>query len=275
MSQIVLPHRGVFVRRVGGREIVASPAVAVFYNKGEVGRILHPVDQGDSSTVLTPSSSTLESLVRLSGSLPLAAVPLAGCSMVDHARLRHRLRDGASNVDGLAVDELAANLMVRAVGVPIRRPSAWSTTRHERIASRVEALLAVRFRENVSLSELAVDSDVSVFEVSRAVSRARGRSVTDLRGVLRFRHALKHLNDDGMTLSALAVESGYSDQAHMSRAFRRLVGMAPAETRRYVAALPRKIVQDRSDCGGALCADALRQRRLGSEDLGSVSAADA
>lgn len=256
-SQVVLPHRGVFVRHVRGRAVVATPAVAVFYNAGEVGNISHPVAHGDANTVLTPSERALEGLVPVTGSLPSCARPLDGSTMLAHTALRHRLLGAIDDDDRLAVEELSLRLMAAAVRVP-ERSSAGATARHRRIAALVEATLTHRFREPISLADLADGASASVYEVSRAVRRVTGRSVSELRSLLRFRHALNHLADDGVTLASLAADAGYSDQAHMTREFRRHAQTTPADSRQRVHAIARKIVQDGSVRHDGVSGHALR-----------------
>ena len=53
---------------------------------------------------------------------------------------------------------------------------------------------------------------------------------------LRFETALPMLLDQGLNITAIAFELGYSDSAHFTRAFRRWAGMSPSEYRRRHAA---------------------------------------
>jgi AraC-like DNA-binding protein len=59
--------------------------------------------------------------------------------------------------------------------------------------------------------------------------------------VLRFRRALQLVAGNRISLAQIALESGYSDQAHFQREFRELAGMAPDAYRKISPALPSHV----------------------------------
>ncbi len=62
----------------------------------------------------------------------------------------------------------------------------------------------------------------------------RGKSFSQVVDELRLETALKLLADDSNRLVDVAYDLGYSDPAHLTRAFRRWTGMAPSAYRRSV-----------------------------------------
>lgn len=63
--------------------------------------------------------------------------------------------------------------------------------------------------------------------------RSVGLTPGDYRRILRFRAALGMIGSTGApSLAAIAVEAGYSDQAHFTREFRACAGVTPGEYRR-------------------------------------------
>jgi AraC-like DNA-binding protein len=54
--------------------------------------------------------------------------------------------------------------------------------------------------------------------------------------VLRFRRALRRVSDGRLSLTDLAADAGYSDQAHFTREFREFAGVTPGE---YIRAAPQ------------------------------------
>ena len=48
--QVVFIRRGVFVKHVGRRQVVASPGRVIFFNHAEPFRVSHPIDGGDACT---------------------------------------------------------------------------------------------------------------------------------------------------------------------------------------------------------------------------------
>ena len=56
---IVFPRSGMFLKLVAGREFVADPNHALFFNQAEPYRVAHPVDGGDDCTVFEFRSQLL------------------------------------------------------------------------------------------------------------------------------------------------------------------------------------------------------------------------
>ena len=86
-GELIIPRSGMFVRAVEGRRVLANPAVAMFYNLGEVGWVEHPGGHGDANTVLTLRLEAKPELVDPNGRLPTGAVGLSGTGMGELARL--------------------------------------------------------------------------------------------------------------------------------------------------------------------------------------------
>jgi AraC-like DNA-binding protein len=131
----------------------------------------------------------------------------------------------------------AGSLMDRLAGLPL--------------AARVDALeatlLAVVSRPRAmhpavaqALSHFSVRADVGRVIAATGYShrtfltlfrRSVGLAPKQYAGVVRFTRALEDLRA-GHGLADVAIEAGYSDQAHFSREFRRCTGMTPREYRR-------------------------------------------
>lgn len=72
---------------------------------------------------------------------------------------------------------------------------------------------------------------LSPASVSRGFSRAFGVSPKRFRLEARTRHAMRAIAETPGPLAQIAVESGFADQAHMTRALRGIAGTTPAELR--------------------------------------------
>src|SRR5919204_1578826 len=57
--ELVFVRRGVFVKHVAGRQVVAEPARALFFNAGEEYRVSHPVPGGDDCTAFAFPADTI------------------------------------------------------------------------------------------------------------------------------------------------------------------------------------------------------------------------
>jgi AraC-like DNA-binding protein len=78
------------------------------------------------------------------------------------------------------------------------------------------------------ISEVAEMHDISERTVQRLVVKATGLTPKAFAAVLQFHRALRLLRDHHLSPAAAALEAGFSDQAHMSRLFRRMGGFSPA-----------------------------------------------
>lgn len=79
----------------------------------------------------------------------------------------------------------------------------------------------------LSISDLARIHGIDERTVRRDVSSATGLGPKEFSRVVQFYRAVRLLRDFGLDPAAAAAEAGYSDQAHMTRAFRKLGGFAP------------------------------------------------
>lgn len=75
---------------------------------------------------------------------------------------------------------------------------------------------------------------LGVRQVERRIKRYSGRSIRQWQGIVRTEglfHAARQRHDRGLPLdwSALALDEGFSDQAHMCRAVRQITGFSPTE----------------------------------------------
>lgn len=95
--------------------------------------------------------------------------------------------------------------------------------------------IVARLRENVDLrrdiATIARDAHVSPIRLVRSFRRTYGISLARFMRVLQLQRALSLLSDPAISLSAVAAETGFSDQSHMTRAFAQTYGATPASMR--------------------------------------------
>jgi AraC-like DNA-binding protein len=100
-----------------------------------------------------------------------------------------------------------------------------------REAAAARDILHARAVEPPSLGELAAMVGTSRFALLRAFRARYGLPPHAYLNQLRVRRA-RTLLDKGMPAAAVAVAVGFADQSHLSRHFRRLVGLAPGRYQR-------------------------------------------
>ena len=81
----------------------------------------------------------------------------------------------------------------------------------------------------LSVVDLARMHEVDARTVRRDIKIATGLTPKELSMVVQFHRALRLLRDAQLDPVSAAAEAGYSDQAHMTRAFRTLGGFTPAD----------------------------------------------
>jgi AraC-like DNA-binding protein len=120
----------------------------------------------------------------------------------------------------------------RAERGPYRSPAAVRTVRD---------LLAGRLADPPSLDQLAGELGMSPFVLVRSFRAETGLPPHAYVNHLRVRLA-RQLLDSGVAPADVAAEAGFADQAHLTRHFKRVVGVPPRSYQRYRGA--GKNVQD-------------------------------
>lgn len=121
------------------------------------------------------------------------------------------------------------------VGRHAKRQRSPRSVRPEHPAvARAREYLEVRARENVSLRTLAEYAGLSPFHLARVFRTSIGMTPHAYQTQIRVRHA-RSLLRAGRPIDQVATEVGFFDQAHLTRHFKRIVGMPPGRYVRDVA----------------------------------------
>lgn len=102
---------------------------------------------------------------------------------------------------------------------------------------RIDALLRSDFRARISLEDLASAVDQPAERVSSVFRRFYHRSIAEEQRRLRIEFACERLRDPDVSLAEIALEAGFSDQPHFSRAFKEITGITPARYRMQMGVL--------------------------------------
>jgi AraC family transcriptional regulator len=132
----------------------------------------------------------------------------------------------ADDVTPLAIEGLTLELMAVAQRERLRlctRPPSWLRLARERIDDALPRRIGMR--------DLAAGAGVHPAHFSRVFRTHFGGTVADY--VRRRRIAMaRDAIVSGRSLPQVALDAGFADQSHLTRAFRRVVGMTPAQFRR-------------------------------------------
>ena len=100
------------------------------------------------------------------------------------------------------------------------------------IVQRMLAVPAGHLHATPSVADLAAAAGVHPSHLGRTVRRHLGGSVGELLRARRLSWAVERIVESADPLSAIAVESGFCDQAHLTRVMRRVLGVTPGGLRR-------------------------------------------
>lgn len=108
------------------------------------------------------------------------------------------------------------------------REAALSTQMVEQVREYIHAHLM----ETIRLDELAAIADCSVFQISRRFKQSLGCSPHTYLTRIRIEQVKRMLaSPRPITLTDIAASCGFSDQAHMTRVFKKQVGLTPGDYR--------------------------------------------
>lgn len=93
---------------------------------------------------------------------------------------------------------------------------------------RVREYLRSHYAENVSLTQLTSLTNLSPFYLLRVFHNSAGFPPHEYQTQVRIAHARKLIRN-GTPLSQAALETGFFDQSHLSRNFKRIVGVTPRQ----------------------------------------------
>jgi AraC family transcriptional regulator len=92
-------------------------------------------------------------------------------------------------------------------------------------------VIARRFTDDLSLSDIAGEVGSSVFHLARVFKSRTGFSLHAYRNQLRLRAALERMAEPGLDLIEIALDLGFSSHSHFTETFRRSFGKTPSAVR--------------------------------------------
>jgi len=232
--RVVLVRRGRFRRMTAGVPADIDEAVAYVGAPGEEESFAHPTG-GDLCTAISVTPSLWRSLAGDATGPAAHTVYVDSRLDLGHRRLLAAACSG--DVDYAVSEELLA-LLSTAIGRMMAGPTPLASA-----SAGVDRILVAAAREAITeghpaartLFSLAALLGVSPYRLSRAFPRELGVSVTRYRQRVRIGRALDRLEAGEDSLSALAADLGYADQAHLTRTMRQHLGRTPTALRRLLA----------------------------------------
>jgi len=107
-------------------------------------------------------------------------------------------------------------------------PTFKRVRKEHRYITLVRDYLKSHYAENVTLAELTSIANISSFYLLRVFHSEVGVPPHEYQTQVRIAQARKLLRK-GMSISQAALETGFFDQSHLSRNFKRIVGVSPGQ----------------------------------------------
>ncbi len=242
---MVFPRTATLIQRESIGFRLATPVRAVLYNRGCEYR----------ARVVAPDHE-LTHFVRLRGDVLADAIrghdpsvddhpdrplsvhegPLDDQSFLRQSRLMAAAASGT--LDPLRADEAIVAILGRVVGAAYAREGTRPVQPRSQsmacIVFEIEKILAARFRENMSLTELSRKAGVSAFHLCRTFKERTGSTMYQFRQRLRMRCAVDELAEPDADLARIGLGLGYSSQSHFTSVFQRTYGTSPGRARRLL-----------------------------------------
>ena len=160
--------------------------------------------------------------LRLDCSVHVHGGSLSALMMKIYDEFRHLDSASPVAIQGLTMEMLAA-VSRNNSNPPDRRPQRW--------LARAEEYLRESFTEHLSLAHVASAAGIHPVYLAREFRRFHGCTIGEHIRRLRVERARRQLSSSDESLATIAAGSGFSDQSHFSRTFKRLMGMTPARYR--------------------------------------------
>ena len=125
-----------------------------------------------------------------------------------------------------AASDLVDALASTATGTTRRE----AVSREPRAVARVRAYLHDRFAERITMPDLAAEAGITRFRLTRAFAAAHGLPPHAYLLSVRL-NAARHRLSTGETPADVAASCGFTDQAHLTREFRRRFSTTPGRYR--------------------------------------------
>lgn len=121
------------------------------------------------------------------------------------------------------------NFLARIITLYAETRFSLADYKHEQKATRQAAdYLIANYAENVSLEKLAKLVNLSPFHFNRIFSNQFGMPPHAFQVQIRISESKKFLRE-GMNISQTALQTGFADQSHLTRHFKKIIGITPGQ----------------------------------------------
>ena len=240
----VFPRESVWIQHDGDVPFVADANTVTYYNRGQVYSRHKLSARGDYCEwfAVAPDAVAETRAAHEPAVVDRRDAPFRFSHGPSDAEsyLRQRLVfehvSQEPRADRLFVEEAVLSILadVTALAYAHQGVKPRVRSRQRRDVDLVEAardVIARRFRDNLSLSDIAREVESSVFHLARVFKVRTGFTLHAYRNQLRLRSALDRLTVANVDLVEIALDLGFSSHSHFTETFRRSFGKTPSAVR--------------------------------------------
>ncbi|MCR2041456.1 AraC family transcriptional regulator [Parvibacter caecicola] len=214
-------RQGSRILELNGRALRIGPGDLIVFNPGDVHGCSHDGDELFAYDSVTIASDRLDNAVLV---YPDSDAMVAGEAF-------EALMEA---LDGNADEEVMERALYLANLLESDKAEHRPVAAHDNAALRAYAHLLGHLAEPVSIKDLAADEGISEYTLIRAYRRRF--SITPLQHLMSLRiECARELLAQGAAPSDVAAQTGFADQAHLTRTFKQRLGTTPAAYRKMTS----------------------------------------
>ena len=134
------------------------------------------------------------------------------------------------SISTLAVEGLTLEMIAEVSRLAVRKPSPTFACRIEHAREIIHA----NFSDNLTLSFIAKSIGTHPVYLAREFRKRFNCTIGEYIRHFRIQFACREMANSDAPIAEIAVESGFFDQSHFSRTFKRLTGITPTEYRKNI-----------------------------------------
>lgn len=215
-----------------GAEDVHTAGSVVTFGPGEVHTGAPAADEGWSYRMLYPSESLVRFIAHEATGRDFTPTFDTSCVhdpvLADRVRATHEILEGDADClqKECALLEVVGEIVIRHASTRPNETAPLSSSRSAAALRRVRDLLEAEYARTVTIRELADVAGLSTFHLIRVFGALFGLPPYKYLEQIRIQHA-RRLIRLGFPLTHVVHATGFSDQSHLTRYFKRIVGVTP------------------------------------------------
>ena len=227
-SNFIIVLQGSFTERLGRKTRRCAPLSVIFRPPGEV-HADHFHSAGGRCLTIEISEHFWDRAREHSFILEDSAHYQDGLITTIAARLAGEFRR-MDNISSLAIEGLTLEMICEMSRLSVRKVSLISTCRIERAREIIHA----HFSDKLTLSFIAESIGAHPVYLTREFRNRYNCTIGGYIRYLRIQFACRQMANSDATIAEIALASGFFDQSHFSRTFKRLTGITPTKYRKNI-----------------------------------------